>query len=53
MRARSGEVAQSDPKLRRIILGSDAYRAIGSKLDALRAEYEASKDLAYSTDFEK
>jgi len=53
MRARSGEVAQSDPKLRRIILGSDAYRAIGSKLDALRAEYEAGKDLAYSTDFKK
>lgn len=50
---RSGEVVQSDPKLRRIILGSDAYRAIGSKLDALRAEYEASKDLAYSTDFNK
>jgi NAD(P)-dependent dehydrogenase (short-subunit alcohol dehydrogenase family) len=49
----SGEVVQSDPKLRRIILGSDAYRAIGSKLDALRAEYEASKDLAYSTDFKE
>ncbi|MGB9331316.1 MAG: SDR family NAD(P)-dependent oxidoreductase [Steroidobacteraceae bacterium] len=53
MSTRSGEVVQSDPKLRRIILGSDAYRAIGSKLDALRAEYEASKDLAYSTDFNK
>jgi NAD(P)-dependent dehydrogenase (short-subunit alcohol dehydrogenase family) len=51
MSGRSVEVVQSDPKLRRIILGSDAYRAIGAKLDALRAEYEASKDLAYSTDF--
>jgi NAD(P)-dependent dehydrogenase (short-subunit alcohol dehydrogenase family) len=48
-----GELLQSNSKLRRIILGSDAYRAIGSKLEALRAEYEASKDLACSTDFEK
>jgi NAD(P)-dependent dehydrogenase (short-subunit alcohol dehydrogenase family) len=45
------EVLKSYSKLRRIILGSDAYKAIGSRLDALRAEYEASKDLAYSTDF--
>jgi NAD(P)-dependent dehydrogenase (short-subunit alcohol dehydrogenase family) len=45
------EVLKSNPKVRRIILGSDAYTAIGSKLDALRAEYEASKDLAYTTDF--
>jgi NAD(P)-dependent dehydrogenase (short-subunit alcohol dehydrogenase family) len=47
------EVPESNYKLRRIILGSDAYKAIGSKLGALRAEYDASKDLAYSTDFEK
>jgi NAD(P)-dependent dehydrogenase (short-subunit alcohol dehydrogenase family) len=47
------KVLKSNSKLHRIILGSDAYKAIGSKLDALRAEYEASKDLAYSTDFKK
>ncbi|NUP52826.1 MAG: SDR family NAD(P)-dependent oxidoreductase [Catenulispora sp.] len=32
-------------------LGSDAYRRIGAKLDQLRAEFDAGKDLALSTDF--
>jgi NAD(P)-dependent dehydrogenase (short-subunit alcohol dehydrogenase family) len=44
---------RSNSKLHRIILGSDAYKAIGSRLDTLRAEYEAGKDLAYSTDFQQ
>lgn len=42
-----------NPKLHRIVLGSDAYKAIGSRLDALRAEFEAGRDLAYSTDFQQ
>jgi NAD(P)-dependent dehydrogenase (short-subunit alcohol dehydrogenase family) len=44
---------RSNSKLHRIILGSDAYKGIGSKLDTLRAEYEAGRDLAYSTDFQQ
>src|SRR5271167_2891040 len=46
-------VLNSNLKLHRIILGNDAYKIIGSRLDALHAEYKASKDLAYSTDFEE
>jgi NAD(P)-dependent dehydrogenase (short-subunit alcohol dehydrogenase family) len=46
-------VLNSNLKLYRIILGNDAYKIIGSRLDALQAEYKASKDLAYSTDFEE
>lgn len=34
-----------------VVLGSDAQRRIGAKLDQLRAEFEAGKDLALSTDF--
>lgn len=34
-----------------VVLGSDAQRRIGVKLDQLRAEFEAGQDLAYSTDF--
>lgn len=34
-----------------IVLGSDAQRRIGVKLDQLRAEFDASKELALSTDF--
>ncbi len=34
-----------------MILGSDAQRRIGVKLDQLREEYEAGKDVALSTDF--
>lgn len=34
-----------------VALGSDAQRRIGVKLDALRAEFDAGKDIALSTDF--
>ena len=34
-----------------MILGSDAHRRVGAKLDMLRGEYEAGKDLALSTDY--
>ncbi|MFD6534381.1 oxidoreductase [Streptomyces sp. NPDC060184] len=34
-----------------VVLGSDAQRRIGVKLEQLRAEFDAGKDLAYSTDF--
>ena len=36
---------------RHLILGSDAYRLIGIKLDAIRSEFEEIKDLAFSTDY--
>jgi hypothetical protein len=34
-----------------VILGSDAHRRIGLKLDMQRAEHEAGKEMAFSTDF--
>jgi NAD(P)-dependent dehydrogenase (short-subunit alcohol dehydrogenase family) len=34
-----------------LILGSDAYRLIGAKLDTLRSEFDSIKDLAFSTDY--
>lgn len=34
-----------------VVLGSDAQRRIGSKLDQLRTEFEAGRELALSTDF--
>jgi len=34
-----------------VILGSDAHRRIGMKIDMLRAEYEEGKDIAFSTDY--
>ncbi|MEV5607455.1 oxidoreductase [Streptomyces sp. NPDC052225] len=34
-----------------VVLGSDAQRRIGVKLDRLTAEFEAGAELAYSTDF--
>ncbi|GAA3592722.1 SDR family NAD(P)-dependent oxidoreductase [Streptomyces osmaniensis] len=34
-----------------VVLGSDAQRRIGVKLDQLRAEFEAGRELAFSTDF--
>ena len=34
-----------------MILGSDAHRRIGVKLDMQRAEYEAGKEMAFSTDY--
>lgn len=36
---------------RHLILGSDAYRLIGAKLDALQSEFDSIKDLAFSTDY--
>jgi NAD(P)-dependent dehydrogenase (short-subunit alcohol dehydrogenase family) len=36
---------------RHLILGSDAYRLIGAKLDALRSEFDSVRDLAFSTDY--
>jgi hypothetical protein len=45
------EVVASDRPRHWVILGSDAYRLIGAKLDMLRGEYEAGKDLALSTDY--
>jgi hypothetical protein len=34
-----------------VVLGSDAHRRIGAKLDQLRAEFDAGEDVAFSTDF--
>ncbi len=42
---------KSDATGRRIILGSDAYKIIARKIESLRAENEAYKELAQSTDF--
>jgi NAD(P)-dependent dehydrogenase (short-subunit alcohol dehydrogenase family) len=45
------EVAASESPRHWIVLGSDAQRRIGAKLDMLRAEFEAGHDMARSTDF--
>ena len=45
------DVVASDQPRHWVILGSDAYRRIGAKVDLLRAEYEAGKDMAFSTDY--
>jgi len=42
---------KSDFKAHRIILGADAYRNIGAKLQDLRADFEANREMAHSTDF--
>ena len=42
---------KSESPPHRLILGSDAYQWIGAKLDSLRTEYDAGRELAYSTDF--
>ncbi|HET6503117.1 MAG TPA: SDR family NAD(P)-dependent oxidoreductase [Amycolatopsis sp.] len=34
-----------------VVLGSDAHRRIGAKLDQIRAEFDTGKDVAFSTDF--
>jgi NAD(P)-dependent dehydrogenase (short-subunit alcohol dehydrogenase family) len=47
------EVLKSNRKLHRIIIGSDAYKNIGGKLAALRADYETNDAWAHSTDFKK
>jgi NAD(P)-dependent dehydrogenase (short-subunit alcohol dehydrogenase family) len=41
----------SEQKLHWLVLGSDAYRRIGVKLDLLRKEFEAGKDAAFGTDY--
>jgi NAD(P)-dependent dehydrogenase (short-subunit alcohol dehydrogenase family) len=45
------EVVASGERRHWVILGSDAHRRIGVKLDALRAEHEAGRERAFSTDF--
>lgn len=45
------EVVVSGSPRHWVILGSDAQRRIGAKLERLRAEYEAGKEMALSTDF--
>jgi NAD(P)-dependent dehydrogenase (short-subunit alcohol dehydrogenase family) len=44
-------VVNSDEARHWVILGSDAHRRIGVKLDMQRAEYEAGKEMAFSTDY--
>jgi len=43
-------IAADDPPAH-LLLGSDAYRLVGEKLDALRSEMESWKHLTQSTDF--
>src|SRR6266404_2741457 len=45
------EVVASDRPRHWVVLGSDAYRLIGAKLDKLRAEYDAGRELAFRTDY--
>jgi NAD(P)-dependent dehydrogenase (short-subunit alcohol dehydrogenase family) len=45
------EVVASESPRHWVVLGSDAQRRIGAKLDMLRAEFEAGEDMARSTDF--
>jgi NAD(P)-dependent dehydrogenase (short-subunit alcohol dehydrogenase family) len=45
------DVVASGESRHRVILGSDAQRRIGVKLDALRDEYEAGRAMALSTDY--
>jgi len=45
------DVVASDQPRHWVILGSDAHRRIGAKLDMLRAEYESGKDMALGTDY--
>jgi NAD(P)-dependent dehydrogenase (short-subunit alcohol dehydrogenase family) len=42
---------KSGSKAHRLILGADAYRNIGAKINDLLADCEASRDMAHSTDF--
>ena len=44
-------VVASEQRRHWVILGSDAHRRIGAKLDALRAEYESGRELAASIDY--
>jgi NAD(P)-dependent dehydrogenase (short-subunit alcohol dehydrogenase family) len=45
------DVVVSGERRHRVILGSDAQRRIGVKLDELRAEHEAGRAVALSTDY--
>ncbi len=45
------EVVSSGRMRHWVILGSDAHRRIGVKLDLQRQEYDAGKEIAFSTDF--
>jgi NAD(P)-dependent dehydrogenase (short-subunit alcohol dehydrogenase family) len=45
------QVVGSDRPRHWVILGSDAQRRIGAKLDMLRAEFEAGREMALSTDY--
>src|SRR5437016_4975583 len=45
------EVVESESPRHWVVLGSDAQRRIGAKLDMLRAEFEAGADTARSTDY--
>jgi NAD(P)-dependent dehydrogenase (short-subunit alcohol dehydrogenase family) len=45
------DVVSSGQRRHRLILGSDAHRRIGVKVDELRADLEDGKQLACSTDF--
>jgi NAD(P)-dependent dehydrogenase (short-subunit alcohol dehydrogenase family) len=45
------EIVASNSPRHWVVLGSDAMRWIGAKLDMLRAELEAGKDMAVSTDY--
>src|SRR3954465_3792375 len=45
------EVVASDRPRHWVILGSDAYRLIGAKLDMLRVEYDAGREMAFRTDY--
>jgi NAD(P)-dependent dehydrogenase (short-subunit alcohol dehydrogenase family) len=42
---------RANSKRHRMILGSEAYRQIGAKLNAFKSEFELAKDLAFSTDY--
>ena len=45
------QVVASDRPRHWVVLGSDALRRVGVKLDMQRAEIEAGKDLTLSTDY--
>jgi NAD(P)-dependent dehydrogenase (short-subunit alcohol dehydrogenase family) len=45
------EVVASEFPRHWVVLGSDAQRRVGAKLDMLQAEFDAGEDMARSTDF--
>jgi NAD(P)-dependent dehydrogenase (short-subunit alcohol dehydrogenase family) len=42
---------RANSKRHRMILGSEAYRQIGARLNAFQSEFGLAKDLAFSTDY--